>query len=61
MYTLIELIIGILISGWIYRDGKRRQLKDAASWAIIGFLLGLIGYAGYWYWVLRPNKRGPTA
>jgi cbb3-type cytochrome oxidase subunit 3 len=53
----IWLPIWLAISIWIYMDAKKRNLKNPAAWAVLGFLLGIIGLAGYWYWVLRPNKR----
>ena len=57
MAILIELFAGLAIAFWIYGDGKERRLNDAAFWGIIGFLFGLLGLAGYWYLVIRPNKR----
>ncbi len=50
------LLIAGLLAYWVYQDAKKRNLKDPVAWAILAFLLGIIGLAGYYIWVIRPNK-----
>jgi O-antigen/teichoic acid export membrane protein len=57
MYLLMELLAALAIAFWIYGDAWQRNLYDAKTWGMIGFLFGLLGLAGYWYWVIRRNKR----
>jgi hypothetical protein len=55
---LISLVAGAAIGLWIYGDAQDRKLKEAIAWAIVGFLFSVMGFIGYWLWVIRPNKRG---
>jgi O-antigen/teichoic acid export membrane protein len=57
MYVAMELLVSLAISFWIYGDARERKLYDALTWGMIGFVFGIFGLAGYWYWIIRPNKR----
>jgi hypothetical protein len=59
--TAVTIVVWVIICLWIYFDAKKRNLKDPFSWSILGLLLGLVGLIGYWWWVIRPDKRGPEA
>lgn len=48
--------LAIFICVWVYMDAKKRNLKYPLAWPIICFLLGVIGLAGYYIWVIRPDK-----
>ncbi len=46
-YT-IGLVVGVIVAIWIYKDAKKRGVKNAELWALLGFLLSLIGLLIYW-------------
>ena len=58
MTSLVAAVLFWVVCGiYIYSDAKERKLKDPMLWAFIGAFLGIFGVLGYWYWVIRPDKR----
>ncbi len=57
MREVVFLIIWVICAIFIYNDAKSRKLKDPLSWAILGLVLGIIGVAGYYFMVIRKDKR----
>jgi hypothetical protein len=55
---LIVLAIYVAIAYWIYTDAKKRGNPNAVIWAIVGFVLGLIGLLLY---VLIGRNQGTSA
>lgn len=53
VFILIWAVCGV----GIYIDAKKRNLKAASSWAILGVLLGIFGVVGYLLMIVKPNKR----
>lgn len=61
MSDVIWLGSAVIISVVIYLDAKKRKLKDPFSWAVVSLVLGIVGLACYFWWVIKPNKRGSKA
>ncbi len=55
MFLGSEFFVGVIIGWFMYEDAKSRKLENPTTWFFIGWLLGLIGLATYWYWHIRPN------
>lgn len=49
-------IIWAVVGYLVYQDAKKRNLKAAIGWGVLGFLFGLIGVLIYYLFVVRPNK-----
>lgn len=50
-------VIAIILAVLVYRNAKERNISAAVAWGILTFFLGIFGVAGYYLWVLRPNKK----
>ncbi len=50
-------LVWLVCAIFIYYDAKKRNLKDPFSWAFLGLILGIIGVGGYYFMVIRKNKR----
>ncbi len=61
---LIALVLYIVIAYWIYNDAKKRGNPNAVIWAVVGFILGLIGLLLYFVigrnQGMTPPPAGPT-
>jgi hypothetical protein len=57
MNTYIFIFIWIACGICIYFDAKKRNLKAASSWAILGAVLGILGVIGYLQMIVKPNRR----
>lgn len=53
----IAIIIGIIMTVWVYKDAKKRN-ANAALWAILTFIFGLLGLIIY---LLAGRKSGTPA
>lgn len=45
--TVAPFAISVLIAVWIYYDARRRGDPNAVPWALLGFLLSVIGWIVY--------------
>ena len=51
-------IVWLAVAYWVYKDAKKRGLKNAALWGVVAFFGGLIGILIYL--VLRNNMKPDT-
>ena len=57
--SVAPFAISVLIAVWIYYDARRRGDPNAVPWALLGFLLSVIGWVVYL--IARSQPPYPTA
>jgi hypothetical protein len=47
LLSMLPTAISVLIAVWIYYDARKRNDPNAVPWALLGFLLNVIGWIAY--------------
>jgi hypothetical protein len=59
LLSLLPTAISVLIAVWIYYDARKRNDPNAVPWALLGFLLNVIGWIAYL--IAREQHPAPAA
>jgi len=50
-------ILHLILSLWVLKDSKKRELINTRLWITVVALTGMIGFIGYLWKIRRPTKK----